>query len=83
MIFWLRVLAIAKVALLAKDHVKLLDSSERVRLAKLVGQSKGRPKANLTATERDELLGLVRQLEPKAFAQGAWGAARGRVRSRP
>lgn len=83
MIFWLRVLAIGKVALLAKDHLKLLEPNERVRLAKLVGQSKGRPKTNLTAAERDELLGLVRKLEPKAFAQGAWGAAGGRLRSRP
>ncbi len=82
MIFWLRVLAIGKVALLVKDHLKLLEPGERSRLAKLVAKSKGRPKTNLSAAERDELLGLVRKLEPKAFAQGAWGAARGRTRSR-
>ena len=80
MLFWLRVLAIGQVALLAKDHLKLLEPGERGRLAGLVARSKGRPKANLSAAEREELLGLARKLEPKAFAQGAWGAARGRMR---
>jgi hypothetical protein len=80
MLFWLRVLAIGQVALLLKDHLKLLEPAERSRLASLVAQSKGKPRTNLTASEREELLGLARKLEPGAFAKGAWGAARGRMR---
>ena len=81
--FWIRVLAIAQVALLARRHLGLLGPDERGRLARLVAQSKGRPRRNLSPGEREELLGLVRKLEPGAFAQGAWGAARGRLRGRP
>jgi hypothetical protein len=80
MLFWLRVLAIGQVALLLKDHLKLLEPGERSRLASLVAQSKGKPRTNLSASEREELLGLARKLEPGAFAKGAWGAARGRMR---
>jgi hypothetical protein len=83
MFFWLRVLAIGKVALLAKDHLKLLEPSDRSRLAKLVAQSKGRPRSNLSPADREELLGLARKLEPAAFAKGAWGAARGRMSGKP
>ena len=83
MLFWLRVLAIGQVALLAKDHLKLLEPSERTQLAKLVARSKGRPRTNLTAGEREELLAIARKLEPAAFAKGAWGAARGRMRAKP
>jgi hypothetical protein len=81
--FWFRVLAVAQVALLVRRHLTLLQPQERGRLAKLVAQSKGRPRTNLSATEREELLGLVRKLEPGSFARGAWGAARGRVRGKP
>jgi hypothetical protein len=79
-VFWLRVLAIAQVALLVRHHATLLESDERVRLASLVAKSHGRPRANLTANEREELLRLVGKLEPGAFAHGVWGAARGRVK---
>jgi hypothetical protein len=78
--FWLRVLAIAQIALLARHHVTLLEPDERMRLAKLVGKSKGRPSKNLTSNERGELLRLAQKLEPGAFAHGVWGAARGRMR---
>lgn len=81
--FWLRVLAIAQVALLVRRHLSLLDAGERQRLAALVAQSRGRPRKNLSAAERDELLRLVRKLEPGAFARGAWGATRGRMRGKP
>jgi hypothetical protein len=80
--FWLRVLAIAQLALLVRRHLTLLQRDERTRLAQLVAQSKGRPRRNLSAAEREELLGLARKLEPGAFARGAWGAARGRVRGK-
>ena len=81
--FWLRVLAIAQLALLARRHFGLLEADERGRLAKLVAQSRGRPRTNLSANEREEMLRLVQKLEPSAFARGAWGAARGRVRGKP
>ena len=77
--FWLRVIAIAQIALLARHHVALLEADERARLAKLVGKSKGRPGKNLTSNERGELLRLAQKLEPGAFANGVWGAARGRI----
>ena len=75
--FWLRILAIAQVALLARRHLKLLDSDERMRLAGIVAKSKGRPRRNLTADERQEMLQLVRKLEPTEFGRGAFGHVRG------
>ena len=81
--FWLRVLAIAQLALLVRHHLTLLSGDERSRLAVLVGRSRGRPRRNLSADERAELLGLVQKLEPGSFARGAWGATRGRVRGKP
>ena len=69
--FWLRVLAIAQVALLVRRHMTLLEPDERTRLAKLVAQSKGRPRRNLTANDRGELLRLVRKLEPGEFGRNA------------
>ena len=77
--FWIRVLAIAQIALLARHHLTMLEADERVRLAKLVGKSKGRPGKNLTSNERGELLRLAQKLEPGAFAHGVWGAARGKL----
>jgi hypothetical protein len=81
--FWFRVLAVAQVALLIRRHYTLLESDERVRLAKLVAKSKGRPRSNRAADERQEMLALVQKLEPGAFAHGAWGAARGKLRGKP
>ncbi len=81
--FWIRVLAIAQVALLVRHHAALLERDERNRLAALVAKSKGRPRRNLTANERGELLRLAQKLEPGAFAHGVWGAARGRLRNGP
>jgi hypothetical protein len=78
--FWLRVLAIAQVAILVRHHASLLERDERSRLAMLVAKSHGRPRANLSANEREELLRLAQKLEPGAFAHGVWGAARGRMR---
>ncbi len=75
--FWLRVLAIAQVALLVRRHLSLLEPDERSRLTKLVAQSKGRPRANLSANEREELLRLVRKLEPGAFGRDAFTKIRG------
>jgi chorismate mutase len=81
--FWLRVLAIAQIALVARHHLTLLEPDERMRLARLVARSKGRPRTNLSANEREEMLRLAQKLEPGAFAHGVWGAARGRLRGKP
>ena len=75
--FWLRVLAIGPLALTARRHLSLLDPEERTRLARLVAQSKGRPRRNLTAADREELLRLVRKLEPAQFGRSAIGHVRG------
>ena len=75
--FWLRVLAVAQVALLARRHLQLLESDELGRLAALVKKSKGRPRHNLSANEREEMLRLVRKLEPGQFGRGALSHARG------
>ena len=76
MVFWIRVLAIAQIALLARRHLTKLEPEERSTLARLVAKSKGRPKRNLDAGERGELLRLARKLEPGAFAAGGWAAVR-------
>jgi hypothetical protein len=76
-VFWFRVLAIAQVALLVRRHLTLLAPDERSRLAKLVGKSKGRPRRNLSANEREELLRLVRKLEPGEFGRAAAGRLAG------
>jgi hypothetical protein len=81
-VFWIRVLAIAQVALLIRHHASMLERDERSRLAALVAKSKGRPRTNLTANERGELLRLAQKLEPGAFAHGVWGAARGKMRGK-
>jgi hypothetical protein len=82
-VFWIRILAIAQVALLIRHHASLLERDERNRLAVLVAKSKGRPHRNLTANERGELLRLTQKLEPGAFAHGVWGAARGKLGGKP
>jgi hypothetical protein len=81
--FWIRVLAIAQVALLIRRHLGLLEPDERGRLATLVRESKGRPKTNLSANEREELLRLVRKLEPGEFGKAAAGRIAGLRRRRP
>ncbi len=75
--FWLRVLAIGQLALLARRHLSLLEPDERTRLAKLVAQSRGRPRRNLSANDREELLRLVRKVEPGEFGRNAFAHVRG------
>jgi hypothetical protein len=78
--FWLRVLAVAQIALLLRRHLSLLEPDERARLVRLVRESKGRPRRNLSANEREEMLRLVRKLEPGRFGQDAFSQLRGRMR---
>jgi hypothetical protein len=76
--FWIRVLAVAQVALLVRRHLQLLEPDERSRLAQLVAKSKARPRKNLSANEREEMLRLVRKLEPGQFGRSAAGSIRWR-----
>ena len=76
--FWLRVLAVAQIALLVRRHLQLLEADERSNLAKLCAKSKGRPGTNLSANEREEMLRLVRKLEPGQFGRAAAGSFRWR-----
>lgn len=63
----LKVLAAAEIAMLARDHVLLLDSGERRRLFELVRIGRGR-RRNLSEPERDELTELVGKMEPRLLA---------------
>lgn len=65
-----RVLAIAQVGLLARNHLKRLGPGEGRRLAGLV-----RRRRSLSEAEKQELRLLTAKLEPRAFA----GAAADRV----
>jgi chorismate mutase len=65
------------VALLVRRHMQLLEPDERSRLAKIVAKSKGRPRKNLSANEREEMLRLVRKLEPSQFGRNAFTQVRG------
>jgi hypothetical protein len=62
-----KVLAIAKLALLARRHLGNLDPGDRRRLGQLVRRGH-----RLSASEREELRRLVGKLEPRALA---WATA--------
>jgi hypothetical protein len=66
----LKLLAIAEIALLARDHLIKLDPGERRRLVALVRLGRGR-RRNLTPRERDELSALVAKAEPGLFMGAA------------
>jgi hypothetical protein len=80
--FWFRVLAVAQIALMVRRHLQRLEADERGRLAGLVKKSKGRPRTNLSANEREEMLRLVRKLDPGEFGRGAFAHVRGMGRKR-
>lgn len=63
----LKLLAIAQVGMLARDHVLRLSPDERRRLFALVRKARGRP-SMLSAVERRELGLLVIKLEPRLLA---------------
>jgi hypothetical protein len=66
----LKLLAIAEIALLAREHVTKLDRGERRRLIELVRIGRGR-RRNLTPHEREELSALVAKAEPRLFIGAA------------
>jgi hypothetical protein len=63
----LKLLAIGEIALLAHSHIRRLTPIERHRLIELMKKGRGRPK-NLSASEREELEGLIAKTEPRLFA---------------
>lgn len=65
-----RLVAIAQLALLVRDHITRLEPQERRRFIELVARGRGRP-SRLTGRERRELAILVAKLEPRMFARAA------------
>lgn len=63
----MKLLAIGEIALLAQRHASLLTPEERRRLFALVRRGRGRTR-NLSAEEREELIGLIAKAEPRRFA---------------
>jgi hypothetical protein len=61
-----RMLILAELIFLVREHVTKLQPHERRRLYELVRQARGRP-SNLSARERRELSELMAKAEPRAF----------------
>jgi hypothetical protein len=65
-----RLVAVAELAVLAREHLNKLEPHERHRLVELVRHGRGRP-SNLSSRERRELSSLLAKVEPRAFVQAA------------
>ncbi len=65
-----RLLAVAEIVVLAREHMQRLDPHERRRLVELVRNGRGRP-SDLGSRERRELASLLAKVEPRAFVQNA------------
>ena len=61
-----KLLAVAQVAMMARQHLQALDAGERRRLGELVRRGR-----SLDSAERAELRALAGKLEPQAFALAA------------
>jgi hypothetical protein len=66
-----RVLAVAELIVLVREHMTKLEPHERRRLIELVRRGRGRPKS-LSARERRELAELLAKTEPRAFVGRAF-----------
>jgi hypothetical protein len=62
-----KLISIAEIGLLARDHVLRLAPEERRRLLELIRDARGRP-SRLSEAERDELAVLVARMEPRVLA---------------
>lgn len=62
----LRILTLAEIIVLARDHIGRLTPAERRRLVELVRIGRGRP-ANLSPLQREELGELVAKSEPRVL----------------
>jgi hypothetical protein len=65
-----RLVILAEVAMLARDHFERLTPRERRRLMVLVKNAAGRPRS-IGEKERRELEQLIAKIEPKLFASKA------------
>ena len=65
-----RLLAVAEIVVLAREHMQKLEPDERRRLVELVRHGRGRP-SNLSSKDRRELSTLLAKIEPRAFVQNA------------
>ncbi len=63
----LKLISIAEVGMLARDHLMRLTPAERRRLIGLVRIARGRP-SRLRNSQREELAELVAKLEPRLLA---------------
>ena len=63
----LRLLTLAEIVVLARDHVGKLTPAERRRLVELLRIGRGRP-SSLSPLQREELSGLVAKAEPRVLA---------------
>ncbi len=66
----LRLLALAEVIVVAREHINKLEPDERRRLVELIRRGRARP-SNLSARERRELSALVAKAEPREFVSRA------------
>jgi hypothetical protein len=63
----LKLLALAEIVVLARDHITKLSAAEWRRVIELVRIGRGRP-SKLSPRERDELQSLIAKAEPRLFA---------------
>jgi hypothetical protein len=61
-----RMLVLAELLVLLREHMSKLEPHERRRLLELVRRGRGRP-SSLSARERRELSALLAKAEPRAF----------------
>jgi len=62
-----KLLALAEIAVLARNHIAKLEPDERHRLLELLRLGRGRT-STLTPEDREELARLVAKAEPRLFA---------------
>jgi hypothetical protein len=63
----MKLLALAELLVIARDHIERLEPHERRRVVELVRRGRGRP-SNLSQSEREELAELIAKAEPRLFA---------------
>ena len=61
-----RMLILAELIVLVREHMVKLEAHERRRLLELIRKGRGRP-SNLSDRERRELSALLAKAEPRAF----------------
>jgi hypothetical protein len=66
----LKLLALAEIVLLVRDHLVKLEPHERRRLIELVRRGRGRNR-NLSDREREELGALIAKAEPRLLVGAA------------